>query len=253
MRHKGKTALVTGAARGIGEGIARRLASEGCTVYVADIAEAAAKQVADVIGGQAIGLDVTDEAAMDAAFASIEKQVGVLDIVVNNAGVMDIGPVVDKSYAAWQRLMRINLDGVFLGSRAAAQLMKKQGRGVIVNASSGAGRRGVGNLSSYCASKAAIIMFSQSLAIEMAPFGVTVNCYAPGHIETPFWDEIAARFGELMGKTNEEVIEVFRDTVPMGRFGTPDDVAAAVSWLATDDAAYISGQSIAMNGAEFPF
>ncbi|NBC21924.1 MAG: SDR family oxidoreductase, partial [Gammaproteobacteria bacterium] len=122
-------------------------------------------------------------------------------------------------------------------SRAAARAMLAAGKaGVIVNASSGAGRRGVPNLSSYCASKAAILMFSQALAIELAPKGIRVNCYAPGHIETPFWGGIAEGFAEVTGASPAEVVEGFRASVPMGRFGTPEDVAATVSWLASDDA-----------------
>ena len=132
--------------------------------------------------------------------------------------------------------------------------MIAQGKGgCIINASSGAGRRGVPNLSHYCASKAAIIMLTQSLAIELAAHGIRANCYVPGHIETPFWGGIADGFAKRTGQTPEAVVEGFRCTVPMGRFGTADDVAATVSWLASDDAAYVSGQAIAMNGAEFPY
>jgi NAD(P)-dependent dehydrogenase (short-subunit alcohol dehydrogenase family) len=148
----------------------------------------------------------------------------------------------------------VNLHSVFLGSRAAARAMIAQRRGgCIINAASGAARRGVPNLSHYCASKAAIVMFTQSLAIELAPHRIRANTYAPGHIVTPFWGGIAEGFARLWNKTPEEVIEGFRATVPWGRFGTPDDVAAAVSWLATPEAEYISGQAIAMNGAEFPY
>jgi NAD(P)-dependent dehydrogenase (short-subunit alcohol dehydrogenase family) len=132
--------------------------------------------------------------------------------------------------------------------------MIAQGQGgVIVNAASGAGRRGVPNLSHYCASKAAVIVFSQALAIELAPHGIRVNTYVPGHIETPFWTGIAEGFARRWGVGADEVVARFRATVPAGRFGSPDDVAAAVSWLATDEAAYVSAQGIAMNGAEFPW
>ena len=134
--------------------------------------------------------------------------------------------------------MRVNVDSVFLGSRAAARQMIAQGRGgSIINALSGAGRRGVPNLSYYCASKAAIIMLTQSLARELAPHGIRANCDVPGRIETPFWRGIAQGFARRTGQTPQAVVEGFRRTVPMGRIGTVDDVAAAASWLASDDAA----------------
>lgn len=254
--HQGKTAIVTGGASGIGEGIARRLSAEGANVVIADRNEAGAQAVAGALEGPAVAvaLDVTDEEAMDAAVARAVDDFGGLDIMVNNAGVIDIAPVVETDYADWKRLMDINVDGVFLGARAAARQMIAQDRGgVIVNASSGAGRRGVPNISGYCASKAAIIMLTQSLAVELAPRGIRVNCYTPGHIQTPFWSGIAEGFSKVMDKSPDEVIEMFRQSVPMGRFGTPEDVAATVSWLATEDAGYVSGQAIAMNGAEFPY
>jgi NAD(P)-dependent dehydrogenase (short-subunit alcohol dehydrogenase family) len=252
--HSGKTAIVTGGASGIGEGIARRLHADGAKVVIADQNAEAGRGVAEELNGMAIALDVTDEQAMDDLVASTVRQFGGLDIMINNAGIIQIAPVVATEYADWKRIMDVNVDGVFLGSRAAARVMTEQGRGgAIINASSGAGRRGVPNISGYCASKAAIIMLSQSLAVELAPHNITVNCYTPGHITTPFWKGISEGFSCVLDKTPEEVVEMFMETVPMGRFGTPADVAATVSWLATPDAAYVSGQAIAMNGAEFPF
>ena len=255
-RHKGKVAVVTGGASGIGRGIAERFAAEGASVVVADQNTTAAAEVVAAFGdrGKAIACDVTDEAQVDALVAETIDRFGRLDVMVNNAGIIRISPVVDTSYADWQRMFDVNVHGVFLGSRAAARRMIERGAGgVIVNASSGAGRRGVPNIAHYCATKAAIIMFSQSLAIELAPHGIRVNCYTPGHIQTPFWKDIADGFANVTGQSPEQVIEGFKSTVPMGRFGAPEDVAGAVSWLATDDAAYVSGQAIAMNGAEFPY
>ncbi len=253
-RHAGKTALVTGGASGIGAGIVRRLASEGCAVTIADLDLDAAEALARDIGGDvlAVAMDVADEASVEAGFAAAQGRAGRLDIAVMNAGIIQIAPVVQTDLADWRRLIDVNLTGVFLGSRAAARIMSDQGSGVIINAASGAARRGVPMISGYCASKAAILMFSQSLAIELAPRGVRVNCYAPGHIETPFWNTIADGFAAQTGQSPDAVVEGFRQSVPMGRFGTPEDVAAAVSWLASDEAAYVSGETIAMNGAEFP-
>ena len=249
-RHAGKTVLITGAASGIGLGIVDRFLAEGAQVVGYDLAPCPRKD-ARFIG---IKGDATDEAAVADAVARTVGRFGGLDVMVCNAGIIAVTPVVEMTLAEWQRVMRVNVDSVFLGSRAAARVMIAQGRGgCIINAASGAGRRGVPNLSHYCASKAAIILLTQSLAIELAPHGIRANCYVPGHIETPFWGGIADGFAALTGQTPAAVVEGFRRTVPMGRFGTAGDVAAAVSWLASDDAAYVSGQAIAMNGAEFPY
>ncbi|MEM7446336.1 MAG: SDR family oxidoreductase [Pseudomonadota bacterium] len=253
-RHEGRTVLITGGASGIGLGIAQRFLAEGACVAVLDRREPEKSDWADHGRVMALQGDVTDEAEMDGAVAATVDRFGALDIMVNNAGVIGIGPVTGMDYDEWRRVMDINIHGVFLGARAAARQMVAQGHGgSIVNASSGAGRRGVANLSHYCASKAAIIMFTQSLALELAPDKIRVNSYAPGHIKTPFWKDIAEGFAGVMDKTPDEVIEMFAESIPWGRFGTPDDVAAAVSWLASDEAEFVSGQALAMNGAEFPY
>lgn len=247
-RHAGKSVLVTGSASGIGLGIVDRFLAEGARVAGFDLNQTRARGVLSITG------DATDEAAVQAAVDRVIAEHGGLDVMVCNAGVIAVQPVVEMELADWSRVMDINVNSVFLGSRAAARAMIAQGRGgVIINASSGAGRRGVPNLSHYCASKAAILMLTQSLAIELAPHKIRANCYVPGHIETPFWGGIAEGFAKVTGQSPEAVIEGFRQTVPWGRFGTADDVAAAVSWLASSDADYVSGQAIAMNGAEFPF
>ena len=247
-RHAGKSVLVTGSASGIGLGIVDRFLADGALVAGLDLRETEREGVLSIAG------DAADEAAVDAAVARIVAEQGGLDVMVCNAGVIAVGPVVEMAFDEWRRVMDVNVDSVFLGARAAARAMIAAGRGgVIVNASSGAGRRGVPNLSHYCASKAAIIMLTQSLAIELASHRIRVNCYVPGHIETPFWGDIADGFAAVTGRSPEEVVEGFRASVPWGRFGTPADVAAAVSWLASEDAEYVSGQAIAMNGAEFPY
>lgn len=247
-RQSGKSVLVTGSASGIGLGIVQRFLAEGAQVAGFDLNETVADGVLSITG------DAADEASVQTAVDKTVYAHGGLDVMVCNAGVIGVQPVVDMAFADWKRVMDVNVNSVFLGSQAAARVMIAQGRGgVIVNASSGAGRRGVPNLSHYCASKAAILMLTQSLAIELAPHRIRANCYVPGHIETPFWGGIADGFAKVTGQTPEAVVEGFRKTVPWGRFGTPDDVAATVSWLASSDAEYVSGQAIAMNGAEFPF
>jgi NAD(P)-dependent dehydrogenase (short-subunit alcohol dehydrogenase family) len=256
VRHEGRSVVVTGGASGIGRGIVERFVAEGAHVIVADFHVTAAREVEKASGGRAVAVetDVTDEAAVEAAVDEAVQRWGRLDVMVNNAGIIFVSPLVEAEVAAWRRLMDVNVIGVFLGCRTAGRQFIAQGDGgVIVNASSGGGRHGVPNFSHYCASKAAIIMLSQSLAIELAPHKVRINCYTPGHIQTPLWDTIADGFAGVSGATREEVVARFLETVPWGRFGTPEDVAAAVSWLCTDEAEYISGQCIAMNGAELPW
>lgn len=249
-RHQGKVALVTGGASGIGLGIVERLLRDGASVAGFDLRHTVTTANADRF--ISVTGDATSEADVGNAVSRTIEAFGKLDIMVCNAGVIGITPVVDMDFAEWRRVTEINLHSVFLGARAAARQMIAQGNGgSIINASSGAGRRGVPNLSHYCASKAGIIMLTQSLAVELATHRIRVNCYVPGHIQTPFWEEIAEGFSKVTGKTPEAVIDGFSSSIPWGRFGTPEDVAATVSWLASEEAEYINGQAIAMNGAEF--
>lgn len=257
LPHAGKSALVTGGSSGIGRGCVERLSADGANVMVADIADpsdaiaACATHPGQV---EAISCDVTDETAVAAAVTATVAAFGSLDISVNNAGIIFVSSIVDSDVDQWRRLVDVNVIGVYLGTREAARQMIDQGRGgVIINASSGGGRHGVPNFAHYCASKAAVIMLSQSAALELAEHKIRVNCYTPGHIRTPFWEKIASGYAEVAGITPDEAIDTFEETVPWGRFGTPKDVAATVTWLASDDAEYVSGQCIAMNGAELPW
>jgi NAD(P)-dependent dehydrogenase (short-subunit alcohol dehydrogenase family) len=209
--------------------------------------------LAEHLGASAIALsvDVADEQSVDDLVAATVESFGSLDIMVNNAGTITISPLIETRLDDWRRLFRINVEGVFICCRAAARQMIAQGRGgTIVNASSGAGRRGGKFVSHYCASKAAVMLMTQSLALELAPYRIRANCYAPGHIETPMWDVIAERIGALDGRSPRQVLADVVASVPWGRMGTPEDVAATVSFLVSDDAEYINGQTIAMNGAE---
>jgi NAD(P)-dependent dehydrogenase (short-subunit alcohol dehydrogenase family) len=254
--HGGKVAVVTGGAKGIGRGCVERFVRDGANVVIADVDVAAARALERELGAAAyaVACDVTDEASVEAMVAAAVERFGGIDYAVNNAGIIMVSPLVDTDYARWKRLMDVNVNGIFLTARATARQMIRQGRGgVIVNGSSGAGRHGVPNFSHYCASKAAIIMMSQALAQELAPHRIRVNCYTPGHIETPLWNDIADGFAKAKGMTREQVVASFLEGVPWGRFGKPADVANAVSWLCTDEAEYVSGQCIAMNGAQLPW
>jgi NAD(P)-dependent dehydrogenase (short-subunit alcohol dehydrogenase family) len=256
VRHEGKVAVVTGGAKGIGRACVERLLEDGASVVIADLDESAAAQVVAASNGRAVMVraDVTDEMQVEAAYDEAVGRFGRLDISINNAGVIFVSPFLEATSDQWRRLLDVNVMGVVHGARSAAKRMIASGEGgVIINASSGGGRHGVPNFAHYCASKAAITMLSQSLAIELASYRVRVNCYAPGHIETPLWNGIADGFAEVAGLSREETLRTFLDTIPWGRFGTPRDVANAVSWLCTEDAEYISGQCIAMNGAELPW
>ncbi len=256
-RHAGKVAAVTGGASGIGRGCVERLAAEGADVVVLDLADATeVVEACRKLPGRvhALHCDVTDEGQVERGVATTVELFGGLDIMVNNAGVIFVAPIVESEVSDWRRLMEVNVIGVYLGTRAAARhMIASGGGGVIVNASSGAGRHGVANFAHYCASKAAVIMMTQSAAVELAPHRIRVNSYTPGHIMTPFWEEIAGGYAQVAGMTPQEAIEAFGSTIPWGRFGSPADVAATVSFLATDDAEYISGQAIGINGAELPW
>ena len=252
--HENKVAIVTGAASGIGRGIAERLAAEGASVLVADIDEAGASEVADAIGEGAASAvcDVTDEASLEATVATAVERFGRLDILVNNAGILQISPVVETDVADWDRMFAVNVRGMFLGSKVAAKRLIEQGEGgSIINAASGAGRHGVGMLSHYCATKACAISMTQSLALELAPHKIRVNAYAPGHIMTPMWDDIWEPYAARVGKSVDEIKEIFLGTIPWGRYGAADDVAPGVSWLCSDDAGYVTGQTLGINGGEW--
>ena len=252
--HDGKVAIVTGAASGIGLGIAQRLAADGASVVIADIDEAAAAEAAAGIGESAAAAtcDVTDEASVEACVAGAVGRFGRLDIFVNNAGILQISPVVETDVADWDNMFAVNVRGMFLGSKVAAKRLIEQGDGgSIINAASGAGRHGVGMLAHYCATKACAISMTQSLALELAPHKIRVNAYAPGHIMTPMWDDIWEPYAGRVGKSVDEIREQFLGTIPWGRYGTAEDVAPAISWLCSDDAGYVTGQTLGINGGEW--
>jgi 3-oxoacyl-[acyl-carrier protein] reductase len=243
-----RTAIVTGAARGIGAGVARRLAADGFDVALVDLDEAAAKPVVEDIhaaGGRAIavGLDVADEAAVRAGVERVTEELGAPAVLVNNAGILRDNLLFKMSVDDWDAVMDVHLRGSFLMSRAVQGHMTKAGWGRIVNLSSTSalGNRGQAN---YAAAKAGLQGFTKTLALELGRFGVTVNAIAPGFIET----EMTAATAQRMGVDFEEFKAAAAQQIPVARTGTPEDVAHAVSFLVSEGAGFVSGQVLYVAG-----
>ena len=263
---KGRTAIVTGGASGIGRACCVGLAREGVAVLVTDIDDAGSAETVAIIkksGGKAISAhhDVTDETRWDEIMTLCESELGVPSVMVNNAGVAIGGAIMDFSLADWQKQMAINMDSVFLGTRAAMRAMKLKG-GSIINLSSIAGLRGASGVSAYCASKGGVRLFSKAAAVECGQLGlpIRVNSVHPGIIDTPIWQKSIARMTETMSADqvaglsgssggNSLNADVIAQAAPMGRPGRPEEVADLVVFLASDASSYISGQELVVDGA----
>jgi 2-hydroxycyclohexanecarboxyl-CoA dehydrogenase len=239
MRLEGRKALVTGGASGIGAAAAARLAAEGAEVWVGDIDVPGAEKVAGEVNGHAIELDVTDLESAQAAVAAT----GTLDILVNNAGTDEFGFFTYTTPEQWQKVLAINLVGVLNCTYAALPGMQQAKYGRIVSISSEAGRVGSKGSAVYSAAKAGIVGFTKAIARENARYEITANAIAPGPIETPLLMG-AKEFGEI----GEKIIETMKATTQMGRLGQPDEVAAAVAFLASDDATYVTGETLGVSG-----
>lgn len=238
----GKVAFVTGAARGIGRAIAQRLAEEGCKVALADLDEAGAASAAAEIGSGALGvaIDVARLASVRAAVAEAERRLGPIDVLVNNAGWDKAEPFIQNSEETWDKIIAIDYRGPINCCRAVLDSMIARGRGRIVSISSDAGRVGSTGEAVYSGAKGGVIAFSKTLARETARKNVTVNCVCPGPTNTPMLKELAEH--------NPKLHEALKRAVPLGRIAEPADIAAAVAFLASDDAAYITGQALSVSG-----
>jgi meso-butanediol dehydrogenase/(S,S)-butanediol dehydrogenase/diacetyl reductase len=251
----GRVAIVTGGSQGIGRAVAERLAEDGATVAVIALhEETVAEVVRDLRAGGAAALgvvaDVSDEADTARYVAATVRAFGRVDILVNNAGTIAIGPVVETSTATWDHVLSVNARGVFLGCREVArQLIDQGGGGRIVNVASGAGLQGGASIAAYAASKFAVVGFTQSLAAELAPHGISVNACCPGHVTTTrMWDQIDADFARTSGAAPGETKESVVKDVPFGRSGRPEEIASVVSFLASDDASFMTGESVVVDG-----
>lgn len=233
----GRRAFVTGGANGIGAAIARRLAADGATVTIADLDGAAGEALAAEIGARAVQLDVTDLARVQEAMATC----GPFEILVNNAGLDQHAFFTQTSVADWRRLLAVNLESVFATTHAALPAMQAAGFGRIVNIASEAGRMGSRGGAVYAAAKGGVIAFTKSIARENGTRGITANVVAPGPIDTPMLRQAVALGGDAL-------LGAMRGATLAGRLGTPDEVAAAVAFLVTDAAGFVTGETLGVSG-----
>ena len=247
----GKVALVTGGAGGIGRAICEAYAAAGAMVVAADINEDDARKTAKAVGGMAVAMDVADMDSISAGIAAVKAEYDGIDILVNNAGIFNMASIDKITHEDYRQQYDVNVGGTIFTCQAAVPLMKRRGGGTIINFASQAGRRGEANVTIYCSTKAAVISITQSLALELASDNIRVNAIAPGVIDTPMWKHVDSQFAvyehKPLGQKKREVGEA----VPLGRMGDPEDVAAPCVFLASDDARYITAQTLNVDGGNW--
>jgi meso-butanediol dehydrogenase / (S,S)-butanediol dehydrogenase / diacetyl reductase len=258
QRMENKVVAVTGAAAGIGRGIADRFAAEGAAVVLADRDDSVhqtAEEIAKTSGTQTLGVtcDVTGEADVAAFITATEDRFGRLDVLINNAGTITIAPLQDLTLEAWNRVLAVNTTGAFLCAKAAVPLIRRTSTsGRVLNAASGQARQGFIYTPHYAASKFGVIGLTQSLAKELAKDQITVNAYCPGIVGSDMWAYNDREWGRLLGDYKPgELMAKWIEDIPLGRAGTNDDVAHLLLFLASDEAGYITGQAVNVDGGMF--
>jgi len=254
MKLKDKIAIVTGGARGIGAAIADRYVAEGARVAIADISLKQAQETAARHGDKALAvpLDVTRTASIEAAVDSVVGRWGGIDILVNNAAIFDMGPIIEVAEGSYDRVFAVNVRGLFFTLQAVAKRMIAQGRGgKIINMASQAGRRGEALVAIYCASKAAVISLTQSAGLDLIKHRINVNGIAPGVVDTPMWDQVDALFAKYEHRPLGEKKRLVGEAVPYGRMGLPEDHAGAAVFLASSDSDYVVAQTLNVDGGNW--
>lgn len=254
MKLEGKTALITGAARGIGKAFAEAYVAEGARVVIADIDIARARESAEEIGdgARAVKLDVTDPDEIESVVSDVDREAGGIDILVNNAALFDMAPITHITPEGYDRVMNVNVKGALFVMKAVANAMITRGRGgKIINMASQAGRRGEARVVIYCMSKAAIISATQSAALDLIKHGINVNAIAPGVVEGEHWDGVDAHFAKWEGLAPGEKKKQVGAAVPVGRMATAEDLAPMAVFLASSDSDYIVAQTYNVDGGNW--
>ncbi|MBV1707476.1 MAG: L-iditol 2-dehydrogenase [Hyphomicrobiales bacterium] len=254
MRLQGKTAIITGAAGGIGAAIAAAYVKEGARVAIADISHEAARQTATVLGPQAMAvhLDVTSATSRQATIEACLGTWGGIDILVNNAAIFDMGPVLEISEKSYDRVFAVNVKGLLFMLQDCARAMVTRGKGgKIINMASQAGRRGEPLVATYCASKAAVISITQSAGLALIKDRINVNGIAPGVVDTPMWAEVDALFAKYEHRPLGEKKRLVGEAVPYGRMGRPEDHVGAAVFLASPESDYVVAQTLNVDGGNW--
>lgn len=252
MRLSGKTALITGAARGIGRAFAEAYIREGATVAIADINEGAVRVTATEIGAHPIVMDVTDQASIDTGVAEAVRLMGGIDILINNAALFDLAPITEITRQSYDTLFAINVGGTLFVMQSVARHMIATGRrGKIINMASQAGRRGEALVGVYCATKAAVISLTQSAGLNLIAHGINVNAIAPGVVDGEHWDGVDAKFAAYENKPRGQKKAEVGAAVPFGRMGTAADLTGMAIFLATPEADYIVAQTYNVDGGNW--
>ncbi|MER8781445.1 L-iditol 2-dehydrogenase [Mesorhizobium sp. M0437] len=254
MRLRGKSALITGSARGIGRAFAEAYMREGATVAIGDINLEAAEKTASEIGrnAYAVKLDVTDLASIDEAVKAVEARAGGLDILINNAALFDLAPIVEITKTSYDKLFSVNVAGTLFTLQAAARSMIARGKGgKIINMASQAGRRGEAVVAVYCATKAAVISLTQSAGLDLIKHRINVNAIAPGVVDGEHWDHVDALFAKFENRPRGEKKRLVGEAVPYGRMGAAQDLTGMAVFLASDEAEYIVAQTYNVDGGQW--